>query len=60
MELTDQRGFVVILGPCSEADGQGQNAGSDKLTDQIDVETDAAERKALIRQAEAVMATAPR
>ncbi len=60
MRLTDQRGFIAILGPRSEDDGQGQNAGFDKLTDQIDIEADAAKRKALIRQAETVMETAPR
>ena len=35
------------------------NAEFDKLVDQIDVETDAAKRKALIRQAEDVMEKAP-
>ena len=35
------------------------NAAFDKLTDQIDVETDPAKRKALIRQAEEVMESSP-
>jgi ABC-type transport system substrate-binding protein len=35
------------------------NAEFDRLADQIDIETDAAKRKALIRQAEAVMEAAP-
>jgi ABC-type oligopeptide transport system substrate-binding subunit len=35
------------------------NADLDKLVDQIDTETDAAKRKALIRQAEDVMENAP-